>query len=97
MKEVIGFKASACSSVQIPRHPGVILPLASTADASAKISPVLALAKVLKCANCQSLATPSFAEYIHSGESTILLGIVTPLIVIGLKSLVLFSIFISLF
>ena len=35
MKEVIGFKASACSSVQIPRHSGVILPLASTADASA--------------------------------------------------------------
>ena len=58
IKDVIGFKASACSSVQIPRHPGVILPLASTADASAKINPVFPLAKVLKCANCQSEATP---------------------------------------
>ena len=51
-----------------------------TAVASAKIHPILALANVLKWEKCQSLAIPSFAEYIHNGDRTNLFGNSIPLI-----------------
>jgi hypothetical protein len=86
IKPVVDFKASACSSVHIPKHRGVILPRGSTAVASAKTRPTPPLANVLRCANCQSEATPLLAEYIHSGDKTTLLGSVTPLNFNGLKS-----------
>ena len=73
INSVIGLRVSACSSVHIPRQPGVILPRDSTAVASVKTRPTPPRAKVLRWANCQLEATPLFAEYIHRGDNTILL------------------------
>ena len=78
MNRVVGFSASACSSVQIPKQRGVIRPRGSTAVASANTNPTLPRAKVERCANCQSVATPLSAEYMHKGESTTRLGKETP-------------------
>jgi hypothetical protein len=86
MNRVVGFKASACSSVQIPRQRGVIRPFGSTAVASAKTSPTPPRAKAERCANCHSVATPLSADYMHSGESTTRFFKVTPRIVNGEKS-----------
>jgi hypothetical protein len=54
--------------------------------ASVKTSPALPRAKALKWAKCQGCATPSMAEYIHSGETTMRLAKVVSRIVRGSNS-----------
>src|SRR6266436_7951643 len=60
-------------------------PLASTAAASAKTSPAPPIANLARWAKCQSLASPSFAEYWHIGEITTRFLSVTPRSDIGVN------------
>jgi hypothetical protein len=72
MKEVILFRNSMCSSFQMPRSQGDILPFAVTAIASVNTSAAPPIARVPKCTRCQSFAQPSSEEYWHIGDVTIL-------------------------
>src|SRR5690349_16394671 len=49
-------------------------PRASTAVASTMTRPAPDIASCMRCCRCQSLATPSRAEYWHMGETTMRLG-----------------------
>ena len=40
-------------------------------------------ARLPRCTTCQSFTTPSFAEYMHIGDTTTRFGMVTPRNVIG--------------
>src|SRR5712664_4634585 len=60
-------------------------PLASTAAASANTSPTPPIANLARWAKCQSLASPSVAEYWHIGEMTTRFLRVTPRSDIGVN------------
>ena len=81
----IRFSWATCSSFQMPRSLGVILPSGSTAAASVKTSPAPPTARLPRCTRCQSLAKPSVLEYWHIGETPIRLESVTARNVIGEK------------
>ncbi len=67
-------------SAQIPASFGDILPLGSTAVASAIISPAPPTAREPRFTKCQSVATPSMELYWHIGETPIRLRRVMSLI-----------------
>lgn len=60
---------SACVSFHNPVQPGVMRPSGATAVASATISPAPPMAWDPRWIRCQSLMTPSSAEYWHIGDT----------------------------
>ena len=65
--------------------PGVIRPSRVTAEASTMTRPAPPDARLPRWTKCQSLASPSSAEYWHIGETAIRLRKVVPSIIKGLK------------
>ena len=57
------YSGSMCLSAHIPASPGDILPLASTAVASAITSPAPPTAREPRFTKCQSVAVPSIELY----------------------------------
>ena len=79
-------RAASLASLQRPRQSGVIRPAGSTAVASRIRSPAPPRARWPRWIRCQSLASPSTAEYWHIGETTIRFASVSPRRRIGSKS-----------
>ena len=65
----IGFSAASVASFHSPRQPGVMRPIASTAVASMQNIAAPDSARLLIWVKCQSLASPSTAEYWHIGAT----------------------------
>ncbi len=78
--------AGTWASDQMPRSPGVILPTASTAVASAITRPAPPAARDPRCTRCQSSGMPSTAEYWHIGDTPILFLTSMPRSLMGSKS-----------
>ena len=79
----IGFSAASVASFHRPRQPGVMRPIASTWVASMQNIAAPDSASVLICVKCQSLASPSTAEYWHIGATMMRLGSFRPRSSIG--------------
>jgi len=71
---MIGFSAASVASFHSPRQPGVMRPVASTAVASMQKIAAPDSASELMWVKCQSLASPSTAEYWHIGATMMRLG-----------------------
>src|SRR5258708_35896725 len=79
----IGFRAASVASFHRPRQPGVIRAIASTCVASMQNIAAPDSASELICVKCQSLASPSRAEYWHIGATMMRLGSARPRSFIG--------------
>ena len=73
------------ASFHRPRSPWVMRPSATTAVASVMTMPAPPCANLPRWTRCQSLATPSSAEYWHIGEIMMRFFDVTPPSAIGVK------------
>ena len=82
-ESMIGFSAASVASFQSPRQPGVMRPIASTAVASMQKIAAPDSASELIWVKCQSLATPSTAEYWHIGATMMRFGRARPRSLIG--------------
>ena len=74
----IGLSAASVASFHSPRQPGVMRPIASTWVASMQNIAAPDSASELMCVKCQSLASPSTAEYWHIGATMTRLGSARP-------------------
>ena len=79
----IGFSAASVASFHRPRQPGVMRPIASTWVASMQNIAAPDSASVLIWVKCQSLASPSSAEYWHIGATMMRLASARPRSFIG--------------
>src|SRR4029077_19640546 len=64
------FHAFRCSGLYIPVHPGEIRPARDTSVILVKTNPAPRIARLLRCARCQSFGVPSSATYWHIGLTT---------------------------
>ena len=75
---MIGFSAASVASFHSPRQPGVMRPIASTWVASKQNIAAPDSASELTWVKCQSLASPSMAEYWHIGATMMRLASFRP-------------------
>jgi hypothetical protein len=83
MKSVTRRQAPTCSGAYIPAQCRLMRPSGSTSVISVMTRPAPPTARLPRCTRWKSFTVPSFAEYMHIGDTTIRLGMVRPHNVMG--------------
>ncbi len=77
------FQAPTCSGAYMPAQCRLMRPSGSTSVISAMTRPAPPTARLPRCTRCQSFTVPSLAEYMHIGDTTTRLGMVSSRSLIG--------------